>query len=330
MNPLRQPSFIVKGELHAGIKGGITQHRVWKASNGALWAMSPPQARCFIVELTNYDYVAVPIKSITISTGDPREDIQIDGQGRPLHQLAVGESHQWALDALPSFVEIAHALHEDRLQKEESKNKKIEKKINKKISKQENKKEKKLNIIKTISSMTRKACASRWNKITRWLQKKTTPLRDEWLFQKSALKDFCEEWLEENPQRLVWLRNDRLWAGLSSIRGFVVNFIKKLPGFLFKVMLHAIRSAARGFWHGLKSPFDKFSPIRRKNFQAIIELQNGQTLKTRKSIGISLFFVEEKIMKLVFSPDELQRKEESSSKLLQALFDLLQIRHQPV
>ena len=335
MNLLPQPSLIVKGEFHAGIKGGLTQERVWKASNGAMWAMSPPEARCFIVKIINYDYVPAPVKRITISTGDPREDIQIGGEKRLLHSIAVGEFHQWAFDAMPNFMEIAHALHEDRQKKEAAKARKKEKKNENGKKNEDGKKNESKEEKLGLFARAQKNLTARWtsskDKITGYVQKKTKPLTDELKLQSAALEDFLEE--KFSP----WVQNERLVAELTSAKklaanvfSWCVNFIKKLPVFIFKLLLHIIKGAARGFWRGLKSPFDKFSPVRHKNFHAIIELENGQIITTGKNVGVSLFFIEEKIMPRVFSPDELRRKENSSSELMQTLFDLLQIRCQPM
>ncbi len=334
---MRKPSLIVRGEMFAGIKGGITQRRTWKASNIALWAMSPPEARCFIVNVVNYDYVPTPVKCITISTGDPRENIKIDSKdGQPLCTIPVGEHHQWAIDAMPSFVEIAHTLHEDRKKMEEQKTQETA-------------------LLKNVRQAAAKPFASlsaslssRWENLTYKAQKASQPQIEKWSekarLQRAMLEEIAEDLWEKNQQRFLWLQHERflnitaffsrLLSGAKKIIVqfffWLIHFLKKLPAFIVKALIHLVKTAAQKLWRTIKSPFDKFNPVRHKRFQAIIELQDGQTLKTRRDVGVSLFFINDKIMQLVFSPSELQHEEESSSELLQAFLDLLQIHYQPV
>ena len=110
---------VVKAEMRAGLKSTLFEDRVWQASNLAMWAMSPPEARCFIVHITNYDYVPLEVAKITIETGDARERFDLTPpEGAALKVIGIGGEHKWAIDALPIFIDVAHAIYEDQLAQE--------------------------------------------------------------------------------------------------------------------------------------------------------------------------------------------------------------------
>ena len=156
--------------------------------------------------------------------------------------------------------------------------------------------------------------------------KKIEAWRAELTTQLIALEDIIEENIP--PKWIERARRGR--ARVSAALHWTLNFLKKLPRFLWIAISYAITRMAKRMWRGLTSPFAKFKPVERKHFQAIVELSDGQIIKSGKQVAVTYYFIFERIMPLIFTAEELAFKPPSRNQFFEALLDLLQIRNQPV
>ena len=308
--------LIAKVEIAPGLKNPAFHNRFWQASNLAMWAMSPPQKRCFLVKVKNYDYVPLQIKQITLSTGDKREEITLKhSNDQPIYTIPVAGEHLWAIDAMPLFLDIACALQEDQA--------KVWQKLHNRKTKKGKRSKLRRYYLKALASIRRKV-----RKITFW-----TTLWAEAKLWLIALEDFIEEKLLDSPDsKDTWKDTglDRIVARLLLPIQWGWHFLIYLPVFALKIIWLALKQSAKVCWNFLREPFLKYKSIKHKRISARIEFQNGWKIKTKPKVEITYFFIEEKIMPLMFAPEELRPQVESRNEFLDTCLKLLQLPKQAV